>query len=53
MKIYEKPMAKIEMLNIEDGITVSPVEADKDTYANAYADLKQSTHATNTIIFEW
>ena len=51
MKIYEKPMAKIEMLNVEDVITVSPVEADKTAYAGAYTALEEK--ADNAIIFEW
>ena len=53
MKIYEKPMAKIEMLNIEDVITTSPVEADKTTYAAAYQALETAGTADNSIIFEW
>ena len=55
MKIYEKPMAKIEKLNIEDVITTSPVEADKTAYADAYTALKSAggSDTSAAIIFEW
>jgi len=52
MKIYEKPMAKIEMLNVEDVITVSPVQSNDSAAINALA-TKAGVSADNTIIFEW
>lgn len=53
MKIYEKPMAIIEKIDVEDVITTSPAVANQDAYGDAYADLRTAAGTDNAIIFEW
>ena len=48
MKIYEKPMAMIENIELEDVMTTSGEET-----AMLVADLMEETGADNVIVFEW
>ena len=49
MKIYEKPMAIIEKIEVEDVITASHVQgSDAETAA-----LKEAAGADNVILFQW
>ena len=48
MKIYEKPMAMIENIELEDVMTTSGEET-----AELVADLMTETGADNVIVFEW
>ena len=49
MKIYEKPMATIETIEVEDVITASAVELS----TNEAAALKQAFGTDNVVIFQW
>ena len=51
MKIYEKPMATIEKIDVKDVITTSSELTVSENSAAAQA-LKNEG-ATNTIVFEW
>lgn len=49
MKIYSKPMASFEMMNVEDVITASTVNLN-----NAEMDaLKGAAGTDNIIVFQW
>lgn len=52
MKIYEKPMATIENVEVNDVITTSGIENMKVDAAGA-ATLKAATGAEAAIVFEW
>ena len=49
MKIYEKPMAIIEKIEVEDVITASTVDASDEEVAA----LQEATGAENVILFQW
>ena len=49
MKIYEKPMASLEIMDIEDVITSSTVELN----AAEKALLAGAAGTDNIIVFEW
>ncbi len=49
MKIYEKPMAIIEKIEVEDVITTSVVAITADEEAA----LKTITESTDVILFQW
>lgn len=51
MKIYEKPMAIIEKINVEDVITVSAEKLSNSSLNTAGAALANESDAT--IVFEW
>ena len=51
MKIYEKPMATIEKIDVKDVITTSALNTTEN--ATAVTALKDATGAANTIVFEW
>ena len=51
MKIYEKPMAIIEKINVEDVITASAEKLSNSSLNDAGAALKAEGDAT--IVFEW
>lgn len=56
MKIYEKPMAIIEKIEVEDVITSSATTSTLSTAtlnANETAAMKAATGATDVIVFEW
>lgn len=57
MRIYEKPMAVVEKIDVEDVITTSLNSyegVDKADAASALAETAESGASTNrTIIFEW
>ena len=57
MRIYEKPMAVVEKIDVEDVITTSLNSyegVDKDDAASALAKTAGIGASTNrTIIFEW
>ena len=50
MKIYEKPMAKIEKINVEDVITSSADKMESSSMNTAGQELVGSD---TTIVFEW
>ena len=52
MKIYEKPMAIIEKINVEDVITASKTVANDDV-SKAIADAMGNQTADNVILFQW
>ena len=52
MKIYEKPMATIENIDVVDVITTSGEGALTSNSAEAAA-LKAATGANEAIVFEW
>ena len=52
MKIYEKPMATIEKLEVNDVITTSGMENLTTNAAGADA-LKTAAAAEAAIVFEW
>ncbi len=52
MKIYEKPMATIEKLEVNDVITTSGIENISNNAAGAAA-LKTAAAADEAIVFEW
>jgi hypothetical protein len=53
MKIYEKPMATIEMLDVEDVITASTTLAvDSETKA-AILEQVGADAGDNVLVFEW
>ena len=50
MKIYEKPMASFEMINVEDVITDSaPVNLNSEEMAA----IQSAAGTDNVIIFQW
>ena len=49
MKIYEKPMAIIETIEVEDVITASTVDVTTDEAAA----LKKVTGTDEVILFQW
>ena len=58
MKIYEKPMAIIEKINVEDVITASVVTPADDFSAstgnmNTYLGGTTGNTSNATIVFEW
>ena len=50
MKIYEKPMAIIEAIEVEDVITASTSVEIGDA---EYSALKQESGASEVILFQW
>ena len=50
MKIYEKPMAIIEKINVEEVITSSADVMDNNAM---YEDGKTIVGSDTTIVFEW
>lgn len=50
MKIYEKPMATIEKLEVNDVITTSGII---ENHAAGAAALKTAAAANEAIVFEW
>ncbi len=50
MKIYEKPMAIIEAIEVEDVITASTAV---DVPVAEYNALKEATGANDVILFQW
>lgn len=53
MKIYEKPMATIEKLDVQDVITSSTsIELSSDAGLSAAA-AANGLNETNAIVFEW
>ena len=50
MKIYEKPMATIENIEVSDVITTS---GELENNAVAAQALKAATNADAAIVFEW
>ncbi len=50
MKIYEKPMAKIENINVEDVITSSAIYTGDSAMAKEFGVTDSSS---NVIVFEW
>ena len=53
MKIYEKPMATIEKLEVNDVITTSGIETISSFNAEGAAALKNAAVANEAIVFEW
>lgn len=49
MKIYEKPMAIVEKIEVEDVITASIANLSSDETAA----LKTAAGADNVIVFQW
>ena len=49
MKIYEKPMAIIEKIEVEDVITASTVQGSDAEVAA----LKEAAGTDNVILFQW
>ena len=50
MKIYEKPMAIIEKIEVEDVITASVFTGGSDAETAA---LKEAAGTDNVILFQW
>jgi hypothetical protein len=48
MKIYEKPMAIIEKINVEDVITTSA-----EKLSSGYTEAGKVLESETTIVFEW
>ena len=54
MKIYEKPMATIEKIDVEDVITTSGETGVKTLTSGAAVEaIAQTGNTTDAIVFEW
>ncbi len=53
MKIYEKPMAIIEKIVVEDVITSSAAIGTASLNDEELAAVKSATSASDVIVFEW
>ena len=54
MKIYEKPMAIIEKINVEDVITASAIEINSsNSTLNGKGTALAGEGDLGTIVFEW